>query len=343
MGACAFREGPKARSWFVTAALACAALAASGPAATAREEKPGQHGPLRVVIERLGSFYYAGEPLRVRVAVFNTGASAHDNAKGIDLLGGLIVADAASALRNKTGAAAGKEFQPPVIPPGGFFGAIVDLRDVVEGIDKPGRYTARFHGAGIEAEEAIPLVVIPRYDPAAAYRATVDTDYGRLSFDLLGREAPAHAHNFYDLANQGYYDDTLFHVVVKGVEVRGGDRTGDRTSSPGYGLGTEINSELKHRRGTLSMLRGRERDHGSQFVIALSDNSSADGRQTIFGELAEGQDTLAALENLPTTGQKEYPFYRPLKEIRIRAVRVEPAPAGSKATAEAKVTAPSAP
>src|SRR5262249_18199937 len=220
--------------------------------------------------------------------------------------------------------------QPQAIAPGGFFGFITDLRDSIEGLDKPGSYVAHFSGLGLESEP-VPLVVIARYDPARAYRATIETDFGTMLFDLYGKEAPAHVHNFYDLGNQGYYDGTLFHVVVKGIEVRGGDRTGDGESTPGYSLQPEITRSLKHTRGTLSMLRGDKSDHGSLFTIGLTDSPGLDGMISAFGTMAGGDEALQAIENLPTSGQKSVPYYRPLKDARIRSIRVAPAPAGSKA------------
>jgi len=252
----------------------------------------------------------------------------------MDLMGNMVVGtEPGGALKHRTGPAANSKTQPGTIAPGGFFGFIADLRDVVEGLDKPGTYAARFQSPGLETE-AISLVVIPKYDPAIAYRATMETDYGTLQFDLLGKQAPAHIHNFYDLGNQGYYDGTLFHVIVKGIEARGGDRTGSGDSNPGYSLKPEIDKSLKHTRGTLSMLGGEASDHGSQFLISLADSPGLDGKMTIFGTLAGGQDALTAIENLPTSGQKSFPFYRPLKEVRIHSIRVTAAPAGSKATAE---------
>jgi len=310
------------------------ALAALHLAVLAQGDKPAEPSALQVTVERLGNFYYSGDPVMIRVAVFNTGKTPYDNSKGIDVMGGLIVGDRTSGvLKHKEGAGVAAVNQPSVLAPGEFFGFIFDLNQLVDGLEKPGTYAARFQSPGLETE-AVSMVVIPRYDPAVAYRATIDTDYGTLQFDLFGKEAPAHVHNFFDLGNQGYYDGTLLYTVVKGIEVQGGDKTGNGESTPGYGLPPEIDPSLKHVRGSLSMLRGEKTDHGSLFMISLADSPAIDGQMTIFGAMAGGEEALSAIENLPTNGRKSLPFYRPLKDARIRSIHVAPAPSGSKATPE---------
>jgi peptidyl-prolyl cis-trans isomerase B (cyclophilin B) len=323
--------------------LAMSPVWAAAPEAPA--PAPAAGGGVKVTVERLGNFYYAGEPVLVRVAIFNTGTTPHENSGGTDLLGDLVVAeDSSGALKHKKSPSSEKSYQPASIAPGGFFGFVADLRDVVEGLDKPGRYHARYSAKGLESDN-VPIVLISPYDPAKAYQATMETDYGKVVFDLLAKEAPKHVHNFHDLAQQGYYDGTLFHVVVKGIELRGGDKTGDGMSTPGYELPLELNNDLKHHRGTLSGVRGPSSDHGAQFSVGLGDNPAVDGQLTIFGLMASGEEALTAMENLPTSGQRSYPFFKPLKEVRIRTLRVAPAPEGAKATPEsaAAAKAPSKP
>jgi cyclophilin family peptidyl-prolyl cis-trans isomerase len=341
--------GRKEKSKVVRTAAASLAvmisLAAGWPGAFAEGAEPPEVAGLKATLERLGSSYYAGDPVQIRISVFNTGEQPYDNSGGLDLLGNIIVSEetALGSFTRKPSPVAAPRFQPAVIPPGGFFGFIADLRDVVGGLEKPGRYVARLSLGDLQTDP-LKLRVIPHYDPKVPYRATIGTDYGKLSFDLLGGQAPKHVRNFYDLAHQGFYEGAFIHAVVKGVHLLGGDTAGDGSSFPGYGVHREVDPTLVHRRGTLSMLPWRNMDHGSQFLISLSENRNLDGTFTIFGKMAQGEETLAALENLPTTGQREAPFYRPLKELRIRFVRVEPATDGSKATAEeAEPTRPESP
>ena len=287
---------------------------------------------LKVTVD-VRRFYYVGDPVLIRITLFNDGKTPYDNAKGTDLLGFTAVVDVTgAAMKRKPSPTAETRVQPAVIVAGGFFGFIADLRDAVEGLDKPGRFMVQFKMPGLEVAPT-PVVIIPRYDPATAYQATMESDYGRLVFDLLGGTAPKHVQNFYDLANQGYYDSAYINAVIKGVEIHGGDTAGDGSSTPGYDLPFEIDPNVPQRRGTLSMIPIGKTDHGAQFLIALTDQSAAVGQFSAFGVMVSGEEALSAIENLPTNGRKNLPFFRPITEVRIRSIRVVHAPAGSKATA----------
>lgn len=315
----------------LAAALGMGLLAAQG----ATPPAPG--ASLRPTLETQ-RFYYAGDPILVRLTMTNDGKTPYDNSKGFDFMGQIIVTESGGgAVKRKTSPAVEPRLQPATLAPAAFYGFVADLRDVAEGLEKPGRFTAQLRSPVFESDPA-PIIVIPKFDPATSYQASVETDFGRLVFDLLGRQAPKHVQNFHDLANTGYYDGAFFHSVVKGVEIHGGDTAGDGSSSPGYGLPFEIDPNLPQKRGTLSMVRLRTSDSGSQFLISLADNPASAGKLSVFGSLVSGEETLAAIESLPTTGRMEFPFYRPIKEVRIRSIRVAPAPAGSKATSSPRET-----
>jgi cyclophilin family peptidyl-prolyl cis-trans isomerase len=306
---------------------------------TGEQDQPG----LRATLERLGNFYYAGDPVQVRVAVFNTGTEPLENVDSIDMFKGLTIGDTtgATSFQRKANPAGGAKYRPAALAPGGFFGMIMDLRDVFSGMDTPGKYSVRLQLDGVNSDPVL-ISIIPRYDPTIAYRALIETDYGTVAFDLLGNKAPKHVKNFYELANQGYYDGSFFISVMKGVQMTGGDRTGDGNSSPGYDLPMEIHSTVRHSRGTLSMLRKQNADHGGQFIISLGDNPAFDGQFTLFGIISEGSETLAALESLPTNGRNERPFFRPLSPIRVSSISAAPAPESSRATAESQAVKGSA-
>ncbi|HKY32976.1 MAG TPA: peptidylprolyl isomerase [Candidatus Polarisedimenticolia bacterium] len=306
--------------------------AAAGPwAAQAREAAPeqaagGGSGPLQATLEILKPFTYEGDPLLVRLAVFNTTDKPYDNAAGVDLLGGLQVVGSTGgslALKHKGGHDARQ--QPAVIPGGGFFGVIQDITSVVPDVSKAGVYTLSWKKGDLSAP-AVTVKVIPKFDPAAPYVAVMETDLGSLEFDLLTKEAPKHVQNFYDLSHQGFYDNTLIHQVIKGIELRGGDPSGSGRGWPGYVLEQEISPGLKHRRGTLSaIVSGPRQDNGSQFVVTLGPMDRYDGQLSIFGQLKGGEETLRAIENLPTSGQMEAPYYKPLTPVLVRSVTIRKA------------------
>lgn len=304
------------------------ALLAVHPATTRAEDaKSPTKGPLAATLEVLGFFIYEGDPLRVRVTVLNTGEQPYDNTGAINLLSGLKVSSATGtkiAVKGKPDA--DMKRQPAVIAPGGFFGVDSDITALMPDISKPGTYTITWESGGLTAP-AVTMKVLPKFDPQANYIAVIETDYGYLEFDLKTKEAPLHVKNFYDLSLQGVYDNTVIHQIMKGVELRGGDLSA--SGWPVYAVSPEIVPELKHKRGTLSSMKmAPGQDNGSQFVMTLAPLAQYDGALSIFGELRKGDDVLTAIENIPTTGQREQlPYFRPLKPVVLRSVTVKKAAA----------------
>jgi peptidyl-prolyl cis-trans isomerase B (cyclophilin B) len=154
--------------------------------------------------------------------------------------------------------------------------------------------------------------------------AVLETDVGNIAIRFYEKDAPRHVENFKVLSRSGFYNGTYFHRIVAGDFIQGGDPNtrdddpcNDGLGGPGYTLRAEI-SHLKHRRGTVSMARGRELDSsGSQFFICLRDLPRLDGLFTIFGEVIEGMDVVdrIAASPLDSTGV-------PIKKVVIRNVRI---------------------
>src|SRR5262245_20341850 len=238
----------------LAALLAGAALVGLGITAEASAEGAKASDKLQATLEVIRPFTYLGDPLLVRVAVFNTSTEPITNQAGVDLLGGLSLAGTKGKLDGKGKAHTETKEQPAVIAPGGFFGVIHDLGPMVPSGSEVATYTISWRAGDLTAEP-VTVKVLPKFDPAASYVAVIDTDYGYLEFDLMSKEAPKHVQNFYDLALMGFYNDTTLYRVVKGVEMRGGDPTGAGRPRLGYTLEPEITSNLKHARGTLSMSR----------------------------------------------------------------------------------------
>ena len=309
--------------------LLFALIAASPAQGRAEDAKPATAGPLTATLEVLGTFTYEGDPLSVRIGIFNMGDKPYNNSVAIDLLAGLKVTAASGAkIASKGKSETDTKQQPAVIAPGGFFGVIYDITRVMPDISKADTYTITWENAGLTAP-AVTIKVLPKFDPEANYIAVIETDYGYLEFDLKTKQAPMHVKNFHDLSLQGFYDNTVIHQIVRGVEIRGGDPSGTGNGWPGYAVSPEIAPELKHKRGTLSSMKmGPEQDNGSQFVVTLSPLAQYDGALSIFGEMRKGDDVLTAIENIPTTGQRDQPpFFRPLKPVVLRSVIVKKAPA----------------
>lgn len=162
----------------------------------------------------------------------------------------------------------------------------------------------------------------PRRAPMAT--ATIETSHGAISIRLLPDIAPETVRNFERLARDSFYDGTLFHRVIPGFMIQGGDpntRSGGRstwgTGGPGYSIKAEFNPR-PHVRGTVSMARSADPDSaGSQFFIVTSDSRHLDGQYTAFGEVASGIEVADRIVNLPRDGRD-----CPREEARIKSVRV---------------------
>ena len=139
----------------------------------------------------------------------------------------------------------------------------------------------------------------------------IETNHGNISFNLLPELAPEHVRNFVKLANEGFYDGTLFHRVIPGFMIQGGDPTTkdpNRKSEwgmggPGYTINAEFNSR-SHLRGIVSMARATDPNSaGSQFFIMHANNTGLDHQYSVFGEVTEGMDTVDKIAALPRDGE----------------------------------------
>ena len=139
----------------------------------------------------------------------------------------------------------------------------------------------------------------------------IETNHGNISFNLLPDLAPEHVRNFVKLAKDGFYNGTLFHRVIPGFMIQGGDPNTKAPNmmsqwgmgGPGYTIKAEFNSR-SHLRGILSMARATDPDSaGSQFFIMHKDSTFLDNEYTVFGEVTEGMDTVDKIAELPRNGE----------------------------------------
>jgi cyclophilin family peptidyl-prolyl cis-trans isomerase len=139
-------------------------------------------------------------------------------------------------------------------------------------------------------------------DAKKTYHAIFDTDAGEMKIKLFADKTPVTVNNFIFLANEGFYDNTIFHRVINNFMVQAGDPTGTGRGGPGYRFRDEFHPDLKHdKRGILSMANAGPNTNGSQFFITHIETSWLDNKHSVFGELVEGEDTLLAIpERDPT-------------------------------------------
>ena len=139
--------------------------------------------------------------------------------------------------------------------------------------------------------------------------AIIKTGFGNIKFNLVSDIAPETVRNFSQLAKSGFYNGTLFHRIIPGFMIQGGDpntKNPDKSTwgqgGPGYNLKAEFNSR-SHLRGIVSMARSSDPDSaGSQFFIVTSDSTFLDRQYTAFGEVVDGMEVADKIVNLPRDG-----------------------------------------
>jgi peptidyl-prolyl cis-trans isomerase A (cyclophilin A) len=163
--------------------------------------------------------------------------------------------------------------------------------------------------------------------------ATLHTNFGDIRIQLFPDHAPKTVRNFVELAegmqekNQGkkFYDGVIFHRVIAGFMIQGGDPTGTGTGGPGYTFDDEIHPELSFTKPYLLAManagvRGGKGTNGSQFFITVSTPTYLQGKHTIFGEVADqpSRDVVDAIGSTPTNRAD-----KPDKDVVIESVTVE--------------------
>ncbi len=154
---------------------------------------------------------------------------------------------------------------------------------------------------------------------------TIEMENGDImKAELYPKEAPNTVNNFISLINQGFYDGLIFHRVIPGFMIQGGDPEGTGMGGPGYSIAGEFLSngvlnDLFHERGTLSMARTMMPDTaGSQFFIVHEKAPHLDGAYAAFGQITEGIEAVDKIANVQTDEND-----KPLTDQRIKTITVE--------------------
>ncbi len=151
------------------------------------------------------------------------------------------------------------------------------------------------------------------------YQVVLDTTMGKITLDLLPAVAPGHVKNLLGLTQIGYYDNLIFHRVIKGFMIQGGCPESTGTGGPGYTINAEFNA-TRHEPGVVSMARTNDPDSGgSQFFICLEKAPHLDRQYTAFGRTADqaSLDVVKAIGVTPTDGSD-----RPKTPVKIRKATI---------------------
>jgi cyclophilin family peptidyl-prolyl cis-trans isomerase len=155
-------------------------------------------------------------------------------------------------------------------------------------------------------------------DPSVTYTATIRTSKGDITAKLLAEDAPKTVNNFVFLAREGFYDGVIFHRVIEGFVIQGGDPTGTGTGGPGYRFEDELESARKHgyRMGTLAMANAGPDTNGSQFYICHQD-VGLPPNYTVFGKTTDGLDVVDDIATTQTDARD-----RPTEDVVISTIDI---------------------
>src|SRR6266550_12043 len=163
--------------------------------------------------------------------------------------------------------------------------------------------------------------------------AVIKTSEGEMVVQFWTDAAPSTIENFKKLARSGFYDGTIFHRIVKGFMIQGGDPNSKDPAKensygqggPGYNIKAEFNDH-SHDRGVISMARGPDPDSaGSQFFICLAPVHRLDHQYTTFGKLIKGADVLEKIGDTPTVMGPDGAQSKPTKRVVINKIEIVPA------------------
>ena len=154
--------------------------------------------------------------------------------------------------------------------------------------------------------------------------AVIETTLGKIELEFLEGVAPGHVKNFKDLSNKGFYDGTIFHRVIPGFMIQGGDpnsKSEDKSShgmgGPGYTINAEFNS-TPHDRGIVSMARSQDPNSaGSQFFIVVKDSHFLDNQYTAFGRVLDGMDVVDKIVNVSRDSRDN-----PDERVEMKSVKI---------------------
>ena len=162
-------------------------------------------------------------------------------------------------------------------------------------------------------EPTVPAVTV------SATKATINTNMGAIVLELFPGQAPKTVENFVTLSGQGFYEGVIFHRVIPGFMIQGGDPTGTGSGGPGHSFEDEFDASLVFdSAGILAMANSGPNTNGSQFFITLAPTTHLNGRHTIFGRVLAGQEVADAISEVPRNERD-----KPLDPVVISSIEIE--------------------
>jgi len=161
-------------------------------------------------------------------------------------------------------------------------------------------------------------VVATAEEEGSSTKVLLKTSMGNITLELYD-DMPITTGNFKSLVEKGFYDGVIFHRVIDGFMIQGGDPEGTGMGGPGYAIQDEFTDHNKNDRGTIAMANSGPNTGGSQFFINLVNNDFLDNLHPAFGKVIEGMDVVDAIGKAQTDGND-----RPLTEVKIIEAKIIP-------------------
>lgn len=158
-------------------------------------------------------------------------------------------------------------------------------------------------------------------DKKKNYSAILQTTEGDITIEFTTKETPITVNNFVTLARDDFYSNTIFHRVIQGFMIQGGDPEGNGTGGPGYKFDDEEFSG-EYSRGTVAMANSGPNTNGSQFFIMHADNSSLPPNYVIFGQVTDGLEVVDAIATAQVTAGQSGEGSTPVKPVKITSVKI---------------------
>ncbi|WP_442604028.1 peptidylprolyl isomerase [Paenibacillus sp. KN14-4R] len=160
------------------------------------------------------------------------------------------------------------------------------------------------------------------------YEAQVKTNKGDFTIELFAKDAPMTVNNFIFLSKQGFYNDIVFHRIIKTFMIQTGDPKGNGTGGPGYKFKDELSKTHQYEPGIVAMANSGKNTNGSQFFICSgtdSDSLNSQPNYTIFGKVTKGMETVMTIASTPVvmnSNSSDRSPSKPVDEIKIMSIEI---------------------
>ena len=164
-----------------------------------------------------------------------------------------------------------------------------------------------------------------KIDPAKKYQAVMETSLGTFTIELLSSESPKTVNNFVFLAKEGFYNDVIFHRIIKTFMAQTGDPTGTGSGGPGYRFADELPAKHSYEVGMVAMANAGPNTNGSQFFICTGvDAKCLDGapNYTQFGRIVDGMNIVQKIASVSVTRSPHGEVSRPVEPPVIKGIKI---------------------